>query len=74
MAARQRVERRDRRLETTSHAMSRRTGEGRPLLEVDGLLKAFGGLVAVNDLSFAVNEGEIVGLIEIGRASCRERV
>jgi branched-chain amino acid transport system ATP-binding protein len=33
------------------------------LLEVRGLTKRFGGLVAVNDLSFAVDEGEIVGLI-----------
>ncbi len=34
-----------------------------PLLEVQGALKRFGGLVAVNDLSFAVHPGEIVGLI-----------
>jgi branched-chain amino acid transport system ATP-binding protein len=33
------------------------------LLEVRGLTKRFGGLVAVNDLSFGVDEGEIVGLI-----------
>ena len=36
--------------------------EGAPLA-VEGLRKAFGGLVAVEDLSFAVNRGEIVGLI-----------
>lgn len=42
--------------------MTRHAGAPR-LLEVDGLSKAFGGLVAVNGLSFAVHEGEIVGLI-----------
>jgi branched-chain amino acid transport system permease protein len=34
-----------------------------PLLEVIGARKAFGGLVAVNDLTFSVAKGEIVGLI-----------
>lgn len=33
------------------------------LLEIDGLTKRFGGLVAVDDLSFDVGDGEIVGLI-----------
>ncbi|HEY8417837.1 MAG TPA: ABC transporter ATP-binding protein [Limnochordales bacterium] len=33
------------------------------LLQVERVTKAFGGLVAVNDLSFEVHEGEIVGLI-----------
>ncbi|MCE5253221.1 MAG: ABC transporter ATP-binding protein [Actinomycetia bacterium] len=33
------------------------------LLEVRGLTKIFGGLTAVGDLSFDVNEGEIVGII-----------
>jgi len=33
------------------------------LLEVSGLTRRFGGLVAVNDLDFQINEGEIVGLI-----------
>ncbi len=32
-------------------------------LEVDGLTKRFGGLVAVDDLSFSVDAGEILGLI-----------
>jgi branched-chain amino acid transport system permease protein len=36
---------------------------GTRLLEVDGATKRFGGLVAVNDVSFAVDAGEIVGLI-----------
>jgi branched-chain amino acid transport system ATP-binding protein len=33
------------------------------LLEVKNLTKSFGGLVAVNDLEFSVDEGEVVGLI-----------
>ncbi|MED5622415.1 branched-chain amino acid ABC transporter ATP-binding protein/permease [Ideonella sp. BN130291] len=36
---------------------------GEPLLQVQGLRKAFGGLVAVNDISFELRAGEIVGLI-----------
>ena len=34
-----------------------------PLLEVENLTKRFGGLTAVNDVSFHIDEGEIVGLI-----------
>ena len=33
------------------------------MLEVRGLTRRFGGLVAVNDLSFEVHEGEMIGLI-----------
>ena len=36
---------------------------GAPLLTVENVRKQFGGLVAVNDVSFAVNAGQIVGLI-----------
>ena len=36
---------------------------GTPILSVQGAVKRFGGLVAVNDVSFEVNAGEIVGLI-----------
>lgn len=36
---------------------------GELLLQVDQVRKAFGGLVAVNDVSFEVRAGEIVGLI-----------
>lgn len=36
---------------------------GQLVLEVDGIRKEFGGLVAVNDISFKVRAGEIVGLI-----------
>ncbi|MFL1461594.1 ABC transporter ATP-binding protein [Roseococcus sp. DSY-14] len=34
-----------------------------PLLDVSGLTRAFGGLVAVDGLSFTVGRGEIVGLL-----------
>src|SRR5699024_10244056 len=34
-----------------------------PVLELNQLRKEFGGLVAVNDLSFGIKAGEIVGLI-----------
>lgn len=33
------------------------------ILEISGLGKAFGGLIAVNDLSFELKSGEILGLI-----------
>ncbi len=36
---------------------------GQPVLDVNGLTKRFGGVVAVNDLSFCVYPGEIHGLI-----------
>ena len=36
---------------------------GEPLLQVDAARKQFGGLVAVNDVSFEVRAGEILGLI-----------
>ena len=34
-----------------------------PILAIDGLTKRFGGLVAVDRLTFVVNPGEIVGLL-----------
>ncbi|MFY9687421.1 MAG: branched-chain amino acid ABC transporter ATP-binding protein/permease [Pseudolabrys sp.] len=34
-----------------------------PVLELTGVRKAFGGLVAVDDVSFALRRGEILGLI-----------
>jgi branched-chain amino acid transport system ATP-binding protein len=33
------------------------------VLEVTGLVKRFGGFTAVNNVSFAVEKGEILGLI-----------
>ncbi len=38
------------------------------MLEVEGLVKRFGGLLAVNDLSFQVPAGTILGLIGINGA------
>jgi branched-chain amino acid transport system ATP-binding protein len=34
-----------------------------PILSIEGVTKAFGGLVAVNDLSMDIHEGEAVGLM-----------
>jgi len=34
-----------------------------PLLEIEGLTKSFGGLIAVKNVGFDINKGEIVGLI-----------
>ncbi|OZI58346.1 branched-chain amino acid ABC transporter ATP-binding protein/permease [Bordetella genomosp. 4] len=40
-----------------------RPERGELVLDVEGIRKEFGGLVAVNDISFKVRAGEIVGLI-----------
>jgi branched-chain amino acid transport system permease protein len=40
-----------------------RPDRGQLVLDVDAIRKTFGGLVAVNDISFKVRAGEIVGLI-----------
>ena len=34
-----------------------------PFLKIEGLCKSFGGLMAIRDLGFEVEEGEIIGLI-----------
>jgi branched-chain amino acid transport system permease protein len=41
----------------------RQPAAGETLLAVDGVLRRFGGLVAVNEVSFAVTAGEILALI-----------
>jgi branched-chain amino acid transport system ATP-binding protein len=41
---------------------------GEPLLSVDGLVKSFGGLLAVNNLSLSVPAGSILGLIGVNGA------
>jgi branched-chain amino acid transport system ATP-binding protein len=38
-------------------------GEARPVLEVEGLTKRFGGITAVDGVSFALREGEVLGII-----------
>jgi ABC-type branched-subunit amino acid transport system ATPase component/ABC-type branched-subunit amino acid transport system permease subunit len=50
---------------TQAPALARREKPraGSPLLEITDARKEFGGLVAINDLSFGVKSGEIVGLI-----------
>ncbi|OWT56684.1 branched-chain amino acid ABC transporter ATP-binding protein/permease [Candidimonas nitroreducens] len=40
-----------------------RPEKGSLVLEVEGIRKVFGGLVAVNDISFTLRAGEIMGLI-----------
>jgi len=51
--------------DAAADALSRRSHPeaGATVLEVDAIRKTFGGLVAVNDISFRVRAGEIVGLI-----------
>jgi ABC-type branched-subunit amino acid transport system ATPase component/MFS family permease len=39
------------------------TGEAEPVLEVEGLVKRYGGIRAVNEVSFTLREGEVLGLI-----------
>lgn len=34
-----------------------------PILSMDGVTKQFGGILAVNDLSFDVNAGDVIGLM-----------
>ena len=41
---------------------------GVPKIEVTGLVKSFGAVIAVNDVSFKVNKGEVVGLL--GPSGC----
>jgi branched-chain amino acid transport system permease protein len=49
----------------TAPPMARRSQpmKGEPLLSVEGVARRFGGLLAVNDVSFELKAGEILGLI-----------
>jgi branched-chain amino acid transport system permease protein len=54
-------------------AVSTPVPEGEPILEVRGLTKRYGGVVAVNDVSFTVPAGRIMGLIGpngAGKTTC----
>ena len=44
------------------------------MIEVKGLYKDFGALHVLRGVSLNVEQGDIISIIEIGRASCRERV
>ena len=50
---------------TAAHAVARAPDE---ILKVDGLVKRFGGLVAVDNVSFALARGNILGMIGINGA------
>ncbi len=56
---------RQRALAAPTKELPRRTPDaaGTPILEVDSARKVFGGLIAVNNVSFHVKSGEIMGLI-----------
>ena len=43
--------------------MERKAGPNGIILELNNVRKVFGGLVAVDDVSFHINKGEIIGLI-----------
>lgn len=49
-------------MSTQNHTTDDRTGD-QTMLEIDGVTKRFGGLVAVDDVSFDINEGTILGVI-----------
>ena len=48
---------------TADAAPTATAASGRPLLELDGVVRAFGGLKAVDDVSLTVAEGAIHGII-----------
>ena len=58
---------------TAAAATAAPTRAGRRLLEVDNVTLRFGGVVALNEVNFHINEGEILGLIGpdgAGKTTC----
>ena len=47
----------------TAEAVDAKAPASVPLLQAEGVVMRFGGLIAVNNVTMSVNEGEIVGLI-----------
>ena len=45
-----------------------------PLLTLDGILLTFGGTPLLDGAELSASPGDRIALVEIGRASCRERV
>lgn len=50
-------------LDLSAFSIAERTAADEALLRVEGVSKAFGGLQAVDDVSFEISEGSITGLI-----------
>ncbi|HVF73810.1 MAG TPA: ATP-binding cassette domain-containing protein [Acidimicrobiales bacterium] len=48
---------------TTKAKVRKAVDRSKPVLEVEGLTKRFGGITAVDNVSFTLHEGEILGLI-----------
>ena len=47
---------------------------GEQVIVLTDLTKQYGNFTAVDHIRLNIRKGEIFGLLEIGRASCRERV
>jgi branched-chain amino acid transport system ATP-binding protein len=50
-------------MEKKNQSMDPKTSSNHPLLELQGVTKVFGGLTAVDNVSFSINRGQILGLI-----------
>ena len=45
-----------------------------PIIEFKNIGKNYGNISALRGVSLGVRQGEVTCILEIGRASCRERV